>query len=387
MALDSHYAPVPFSLNLASIILSFNDVFEDIFESDAGFQSALVQLDSVMRRNVYMSAPSLLEISRVTEKTVKNLYEVRDECSNINDLCNLLKPSNPGKLYKIKKVFNIQSLSQSPEPDWDRKATIYLEYLLDPNTIEKQIGDTVKLEMAKRIKIGKSYCRVGVQFDAEKKYLNIAYGINEQISDIKKLKVACSILSDIISFENSLNGHFVVQNNIINNHLNCIKFVLKAIFSWSIKIKLESPNIRILPPTFIGRGSLKASQWVKQYAKNQNAKGITNNDYLHELQFMAYILEILKVKGFIMCYVGSTKIILDSSNTEDAEFDGLIFLPNENHNEKFAIIVEAKNEVNGHTTGKKQLRARLEKLCVKNIDYEIIAVKRKGAYAILRITK
>ena len=73
LALDSHYAPVPFSLDLASIFFSLEHFLSDVFPEASAFQQALQRLEVVMRDTVYMGPEQLLNHARVSEAILAGL--------------------------------------------------------------------------------------------------------------------------------------------------------------------------------------------------------------------------------------------------------------------------------------------------------------------------
>lgn len=383
LTLDSHYAPVPFSINLASIILNIGDIVDEVIDSNSGFQNALKQLSAVMRDNVYMCGPSLLAQSKVTEKMLMNFDEVKEKTYSRIGIRDLIKPSFTFT-EELSKVFNDQP-GDILEPDWDNDYLIQLEYYSGISFSKKLVDDTVALEIRKRNKIGKSRVRVGVQLDYPRKHLNITYSLLRGITEHNRFKSIASTVSDIMSYELFLVNQGKIKPN-YKNRYKCIEFALKAIFRTPCHYKFEVPKLSI-DATHIGKGAKSTSKWLTNYILKIKKTCQISEDYEHELTFTSTVLSLLPYKGILLCFVGSTKISFDPNPTDSAEFDGIILFPNENPYEIFAVVIEAKNQSNGHTTGKKQLQKRLEECCRPIVEYDIKQVVGQGAYAILRLRK
>lgn len=73
LALDSLYAPVPFSIDISSLILSIDQYLEDIFYHESPFQIALGQIEDVMRDSIYLSSSSLLQLSKTSNDVIVSL--------------------------------------------------------------------------------------------------------------------------------------------------------------------------------------------------------------------------------------------------------------------------------------------------------------------------
>ena len=387
LALDSHYTPVPFSINLSSIILNIEELVNTMVDPNSSFQLALQQLNEVVRDNVYMCGPTLLEISRVTEQTVNRINVLENKLDSITALRHLIEPNNQScELEKpFKEIFNTQFLARQPNPDWGATSIVHLTYSTD--SLYQMIKfDTVLTEKLKRKKIGISSCRVGVQVCPERQRLTITYGIINNMSDNDKIRTALAILSDILYFEGvNIDPNYSKQK--YNNNHQCVGLFIKSIFSWKTRFKLEGPAYRNISPFFMGRGSKKASKWLKKYIEDICKHVELNKDCKHELKFIDEIITDLSSLGSLICFAGSTKVMLNNAITESAEFDGLIILPNEDPYIRFAIIVEAKNQKDGHKAGQNQLEKRLEALLINDIDYVIEPVYQKGAYATLRLKR
>jgi hypothetical protein len=129
LILDSHYAPVPFSLDLASIMLNFEDLSEDVLVKKSAFQSALQQLEMVLLDSVHMSGNSLLAAARSTEQTLERISQTNVAWDRVSVIKDLLAPprDNGGRpAEKVKGIFNTPL--QFRRPDWDPDKMLELTY-------------------------------------------------------------------------------------------------------------------------------------------------------------------------------------------------------------------------------------------------------------------
>src|SRR5690606_1417634 len=85
LTLDSHYAPVPFSLNLASILINFSSFHEDLFFKNSSYQLALSELEKVLQHTVYMSADAVLCTNISAQFTFNFLLEKEQSFNEISD--------------------------------------------------------------------------------------------------------------------------------------------------------------------------------------------------------------------------------------------------------------------------------------------------------------
>ena len=73
VALDSYYAPVPFSLDLASIFFSLKEYLSDVFIEGSAFHDALTRLEGVMQDTVYLAPRTLLNRARLSDSILSGL--------------------------------------------------------------------------------------------------------------------------------------------------------------------------------------------------------------------------------------------------------------------------------------------------------------------------
>ena len=118
LSLDSIYAPVPFSLNLTSIVLSFNQYYEEIFIKKSAYKNALEELEKVLQNSVYLNSDSILNTNKATEEVVNFIETKIDDVKSISSLFSLLNCNS-----EIEKKWKNHN-----EPDWDRNQIISLNF-------------------------------------------------------------------------------------------------------------------------------------------------------------------------------------------------------------------------------------------------------------------
>ncbi|AQT84733.1 hypothetical protein B1222_10560 [Paenibacillus larvae subsp. pulvifaciens] len=256
-----------------------------------------------------------------------------------------------------------------------------MDVVIDSMNRESFNIDLVKWENDLRNNIGKAACRVGVQIDPSFSLLRIAFGLNVRIHSRVALVKSLSILNQVSKIRKFNDQTF--QLNDFENKERIYRFVLNNVFGPKSLFKLDwisDPGGE--GPFFFQRGRVNTEVQIKRYI--DRVRGNISSDRLHELELSKKVVLELNHRGPIFVYVGSTELKYDpKSSNNDAEFDGVIFLPQKNPEDFFMVVVEAKNPSNGHTTVKKQLSKRLNDLILEfpYLRYSIFEIRNEGAYA------
>ncbi len=386
LVLDSHYSPVPFSIDFSSILLNFNQIFEDTFVKESIFRLALNQLEGVLQNSVYMSGNSLLATARRTESILEQFNLRKPDCSKVSVIRDILEP--PQLTSKpTSSIFHSDNQLNFPEPDWDTEKIIELTYNNIQNFSLSFPKDVVEWETNRRISIGKLSCRVAAQFNPSGTVFRAAYALNNKslmTSDCNDILKALKIINEVVQFEMELDREYLNSLN-QDNHEKIFQFLLRATFGWQTRLRLEFPQVHGCTPFPINRGAKVTAECIGNYINK--TKDSISKDTLNELDLIKEIVNNLNYRGQVICFLGSTKVFNSLDNTEEAELDGIIFFPAKNPSDYFAIVVEAKNHAGGNTAARKQLGKRLKKICPGYIQYEIQEVGQKGAFASLKIEK
>ncbi|MEK3885313.1 hypothetical protein [Paenibacillus sp. PL2-23] len=378
LILDSLYSPVPFSLDISSILLDFENVFEDILIRSSQLRLALKNLETVLQDTVYLHPNALLASQRLGERIASDFNDVDRSWNRVSVVRDLLEPiSNDNKVMEI---FN-GNRRQYTQPDWDLDRVLQVDVVIDSMDRESFNIDLVKWENDLRNNIGKAACRVGVQIDPSFSLLRIAFGLNVRIHSRVALVKSLSILNQVSKIRKFNNQTFQLKD--FENKERIYRFVLKNVFGPKSLFKLDwisDPGGE--GPFFFQRGRVNTEVQIKRYI--DRVRGNISSDRLHELELSKKVVLELNHRGPIFVYVGSTELKYDPKNpNNDAEFDGVFFLPQKNPEDFFMVVVEAKNQSNGHTTAKKQLSKRLNDLILEfpYLRYSIFEIRNEGAYA------
>jgi len=388
LALDSHYTPVPFSIDITSIISNFNDSYTELFDMESKFQKALFQLNDVMRTNIYMSSEALLENSGTSELVYNKLLEVSKNNCNITWLKKVLSPSNSRQ--SDNNLQNIEDIVKwcYKVKDWNSSAIVHLEFRKSDLVKKETLDNLLAREIDEKKKIGKKKCKVAIHFDRAKDILNVIYALDERVKDKELLVKALQIMKLFISSKKTYLSNYGYESS-PENVIQCMQLVLKGIFGSKGQFRFDCPGGSLNNYLYANYGSKKAANAIKQLISNIENTNYFDKDIENEINLTKLVLERLQVHGAIACFTGSTKLFLDpEQNTETAEFDGLIVAPSHDPYKMFAIIIEAKNHHKGHTAAVNQLKKRLSEHCEDYIDYrQIETVTNKGAYSVLKLKR
>jgi len=370
LALDSHYTPVPFSIDLTSIISNFNDSYTELFDMDSKFQRALHQLNDVMRTNIYMSSDGMLVNSSMSELVHYKLLSLSKNNNNLTWLKKTLAP-NATKQITLQNIDEIIKCCYK-EKDWNSKALVQLEFRKSDLEKTETIDNLLKMEIEERKKISIKSSKVAIHIDRTRNILNVVYALHENTKDKELLLKSLKILNRFILNKNIYCKNYGYESS-AHNIIQCLQLVLKGIFGDTTQFRFDAPGDYIDNNLYAGYGSKKAGNNIKQLISDLKGTIYFSKDLENEINLTNTIMEGLKIRGAVACYTGSTKLFANPElNTETAEFDGLIVIPNYDPYKMFAMIIEAKNINKGHTLAAKQLKKRLSNSCKGYIDYEQI---------------
>jgi len=386
LILDAMYSPIPLTLDVSSILLDFDNVFEDIFIKSSSLQIALRQLEIVLQDIVYLNPNALLATERVSERILGRFTALRRNWSKLSVVRDLLEPMSHDP--DVGDVFN-RNRSHFTPPDWDPRKILQVDYQNIENYEKHFPKDLVEWERSIRNAIGKNSCRVGAQYDPRRSLFRVAFGINQQLDERQSIQRVMDFIAQVNKFNVSLPPEYRAKNLANNdNKERMYRFLIKAAFGWKCSTRLEwvdDPNGE--GPFFFARGTVTVCKAIRQYI-SRVIRGLSS-DKIHELKLTEKVLSSLPYRGLVFVYVGSTRLRLNGRNSrDDAEFDGVVFFPQKDPNDYFLIVVEAKNQSFGHTSGKGQLSDRLKTICEQNphITYDIVPFANEGAYAKIRLT-
>jgi hypothetical protein len=365
LSLDSMYAPVPFSLNLTSIVLSFNQYYEEIFIKKSPYKSALDELEKVLQNSVYLSSDSILNTNKSTEEVVNFIESKIEDIKSISTLYSFINCES-----EIENKWKNHN-----KPDWDSTQIITINFDNAKGYIPKDIiEDNYKWEKIFRIKIGITKIRIGALTNIEKSSLRVALSLLEENTENRlrtTLKSSFELVKVIKSFP------FEYRNsNYIENYNNIFTSILKSIFGWDKRFILQSHDERY-SPFIIENGKKRTLVSIDKYI--EKVRSNLNADQICELNETRNCVEKYNHSGLIMVFIGATKIFNANNNSESAEFDGLIIFPTMDIRSNFFYIIESKNYSTGFIDAQKQLQKRIRTITPEIFKYEIEKLSSKSA--------
>lgn len=377
LILDSLYSPVPFSLDISSILLDFENVFEDILIRTSQLRVALKNLETVLQDTVYLNPNALLATQRVSEGLLEKFNKANRSWWKISVVRDLFEPKSND--YEVTSIFNGGRSHYTP-PDWDLERVLQVDFSVNAKNRSEFPLDLVSWESSIRNTIGKTACRVGAQFDPSYSLFRIAFGLNGKVSNQVSVTKSLSIINQISKFPPLFN---IEQSSNFANKERMFRFVLKSVFGSKCIFKLDwVADPTELGPFFFLKGTVLAVQHVSRYITS--ARNNISADRLHEMELTKKVIQLIGHRGPILAYVGSTELKYNPKNSNnDAEFDGIVVFPQKDPKEFFMVVVEAKNQRNGHTYARKQLSKRMNELQNRHsfLKTSIVEIAHEGAYA------
>ncbi len=369
VTLDSLYAPVPFNLDLSSILLNFDSLIESLFIKNTTYRIALRNLEQVLQNSVYLASDSCINTARASEEKLEELVGLGPGISGIRGIYNIVCPS-------CNLDYEYQEIK---ELDWHRERKLIQEYrigLRDRDNLPDSIKDEVSWEINIRKKLGVSTVRVGLLLNSRKNVVKIAFGI-KTLDNIQSLKTALKICIESISIRNLMPERNFFNSNGDNKEL-LLSFLCKSIFGWSKRFIFGNKN-RLTSAILISNGRVDMINQINDYLSSSSR--YLEKDEIFEVEKIRDFIEHLNYSGLTIAFVGGLKLFNEHQNTESAEFDGLVVCPRININNPFAHIIEAKNYNNGVTDARNQLNNRVSTHLIKELNMNIVELNNRAAYA------
>lgn len=369
VTLDSLYAPVPFNLDLSSILLNFDSLIESLFIKNTTYRVALHNLEQVLQNSVYMSSDSCINTARASEEKLEELKEIGSDISGITDIYNIVCPSC-NISYEYQEI---------KELDWHRERKLIQEYRIgfrDRDNLPDPIKDEVKWEIKTRNKLGVSRVRVGLLLNSRKNLVKVAFGI-KTLDNLQSLKTALKITLETVSLKASMPQRKYFNSNGDNEEL-LLSFICKSLFGWSKRFIFGNKN-RDTSAILISNGRVSMVNQINEYI--ESSRQYLDNDEVFEVEKVRDFIEHLNYSGLTIAFVGGLKLFNENQNQESAEFDGLVVCPSINISNPFAHIIEAKNYNNGVTDARNQLNNRVSAHLIDELAMNIIDLNNRAAFA------
>ncbi|MBR9919287.1 MAG: hypothetical protein GYB31_00510 [Bacteroidetes bacterium] len=374
ITLDSLYAPVPFSLDLSSILLNFEELLESLFIKNTTYRIALGNLEQVLQDSVYMASDACINTGRASDEKITELRSQVERVNGITDLAKIVCPDQESGNFNL----GVKEL------DWIREKKIIQEYRLtanDRDNLPYPLTDEVKWEIELKKRLGVSRSQVGILTNFKKSIVKLAIGLTTT-DNAQSLRAALKVTNELIKFKDSMpQTPFNLDGK---NEELLLSFLLKAIFGWEKKFILENKN-RIDSAIFVSNGRVSTIEKIDKYM--ESARKYLNNDEIFEVEKTRDLVEHNNYSGLTIVFVGGTKLFDEGDNQGSAEYDGLIIHPTKDPREFFGYILEAKNYNNGATDAEQQLRERVEPHLIQPIECVINRLNNRAAYAEVKLQR
>lgn len=389
LIIDSSYAPIPLSLDLASIVSNLELLFGKHINSNSPLISALSQLDNVMQDSVYLASNSLLataarssEIEELFQRNTEVVMLIDGtqnnvELSKLSNIRDLLEPIHK-KSNSLTRIFNVYDDYETPEIKWDIDNCLDIKFSGINNYLHNFNSDYFAWEKELHSKCGITACSVAVFGNPSNEQLRLVYSRNKTRSSKMQMNSLCKFTCEVLSLREKLEKLDYLNENDTENIKKILEYYLKSIFGWDNEVTFEWHNIKdtLMKPFFIGRGSCSVSKRIKEYIELAKKTKISS-DAINEFLCTQKMLTSISYRGVVIAYIGATKV-WGKDGKLIAEFDGLVIYPYDYEKSKITIV-EAKNMPNGNTIASTQLKDRMKYL-QQDFDYSLYDIERKGAY-------
>lgn len=376
LALDSHYAPVPFTLDLSSIFFSLEHFLTDVFYQDSSFQNALGRLEGVLRDTVYLGPEQLINHAHVSTSVLSRLENMDSRPVRVREIWQLLSPTG-----SVSEYFSAPSGRKAQTPSV--RPITQLCYNLDPILAPKVLPDPIAWERSARECVGLRSCSFAAEFDPPQTHLKVSAALSPGLDRKTTKKAGLRATKQLVDFENSLAniGVSFSPSTLADNGLALIRFALGALLSTNYEFRLRIMPVVDQPPICRTYGSTRASEHIDKYLSWAKTSGFFDGDRINEVKQLSHALRSIRYRGAVLSFAGSTEVI--NGGKVVAEFDGIAILLSRDIGQPVAIFVEAKNMANGQTAASRDLRDKFDRLSIPTENYTIEHLGTKGAYATL----
>jgi hypothetical protein len=376
IALDAHYAPVPFSLDLASIFLSLEEYLGELFLDGSAFHNALGRLENVMQDTIYLAPTTLLNHARVSDAILTELEKRTPSVTGISDMWELVRPGGNRKAF--------ESPPNASDGQTFLSAYAAATYPTDPELAAKILPDPMQWERDARITVGLRSCLFGAELNPSKQHLHVtaslSAGLDRELAWRSCLR-ACKQLVDLDLIVHEQTS--VPAADDLRNGRSMLRLLLSTAFGANRDYRL---NARVLSgASFVARGygSTKMAKPIGNLLETARQSQSFDADALNEIAMLREALLGVSYRGCLVSFAGSTVIL--EGGVPVAEFDGIAIMLSRETKDHTMLVVEAKNTAAGHTQAERQLRDQFDRLGIAPTAFEIRYLGNKGAYAKLRL--
>lgn len=368
VVLDSFYAPIPFNLDLTSILLGFNSLYKDLFIQSSVQTTAIVQIEKTLQESVYISPDSCLTTAYFTAEEYKKLKSIDFIGNRITEIY---------KLIKIDKKSAKRIYYEYEKPQWNSVDSLHLSF----SKLEKSpwiAKKAVAIELSIREKVSNKSALIGFLSNPRKEKFRITFALKKS-NPITELRQSLKAVTQLIALERTFYKYQTSDK--IDNYKKILSYLLIKIFGADKRFILESHLKYVNPIVIVDRASR-----IKKHFNNylHKIRKLPPDD-IFEVTQTVELFNRLNSRKLSITFIGATKVFKDDDENESAEFDGVIILPTANLKETFMYVLEAKNYNNGFTRARSQLTKRLDQNLPSIFKYEIKRLNGRTAYAEIKL--
>lgn len=328
LSIDMVYTPASFGANLSHMIYSIPSYIDDLFNEDSPMNQALAQLEDIIHKQIYDSPMCILNTTRIEQEKYPSYSKIINGIENIFQIRKLIE----------EKEEPYSNLHSNAEPYILKKILPKSELFVSRKNNEEELlnfDDKILMDLPT------SRIAFGTQISQDLKTVYAAFGLLSSSTicqDTQKI-INVAITNDIFSeFEK----------------VELIKYAIKSLYKFNeFFFNLSFPDkVSSESCIFLGNGCKNVAKEIRSSFTNRN---ISDSDQLHEILSCASVLEHTQYSGLVLCFVGGIKASKYNQTKKIDEIDGFIYFPRRDLNKTYAIIVEAKNYVNGENDAERQL--------------------------------
>ena len=344
LTLDTLYTPAPFSIEFGTLEDDLTRHPEAYLLDTSPFQTALLELNQVMRRLVYQSPEALLSMAAITRERMRRLMRARDALMAPGGWLTAIYPPKGGKLADVLHG----TLPAAAASDVDASRAMALEIALP---VRKAVWrNTVALEVQMGLEADRS-ARAACDWDAASQTLGIAFAPVPHQSPEQWAAVAGRFWQGVLGRVTDPDAPALAT-----------PASARALYLYALRAALGDRLVPAVRSDSLG-GQAEPVCWAPR-AKDlapvltawvDGAADAVKDSVQHEVRVLAAVCEHLDRRGPALAYGGQT-VLYDGSEIK-VELDGVVLLAGGDHGASAIVWVEAKKA--GSKPARAQLRARI----------------------------
>ncbi len=296
LLLDSTYAPIPFKLELGSIVSDLKQLFGGAQSQNVPLKNTVNEINALLENTLYLSPRSMITSTNRSVELRRRFddYEANSSFKSIQAVEKLLEPrterKNGIKKEEIHNIFNDHRTHSFPDLSWDFSKSFSLNYP-EPDTYPSLFPQNLKdWERDLRQSCGKSLCMISAFKNPSSDVFKVGFAHKNTDKFKAKLNSWLKFVSKVMTFNFQLETNGYPKNEFREqreqNKRALISYTLESLSKWKKIFKLDYPNLENSreKPYFFGRGSKSMVSKVGKYM--EEAKGKVEEYQFHEIKML-----------------------------------------------------------------------------------------------------